>query len=375
MRLEHVVPQLHRQASGLATSVPALANALASLGHSVTVHMLEPNRAISGVNTVAYKAWRFPARLGVSPDMKAALSEAARSSDVVHAHSLWTMPTVYPSQQRREARASFVMSPHGTLDPKALEISRIRKRAAWLLGQRNAIQKADLIHATSDSELDAIRRVRLDKPVAVIANGVEVPSLTGETGKEAVVLYLGRIHEQKRIENLVDAWSLLDAAQREWRLRIVGPADRTSYVASLRRQVRDLRLRNVEFAPPAFGAKRLEEYRRAAVLVLPTATENFGMVVAEALAAGTPVIVTKGAPWSGLREHGCGWWVDHGARSIASALDEAMRLDISELSKMGMKGRMWMEKDFSWERAGRQMAACYGWLSGLEDRPECVVVP
>ena len=55
-------------------------------------------------------------------------------------------------------------------------------------------------------------------------------------------------------------------------------------------------------------------YAAADLFILPTLDDNFAMTVAEALAHGTPVISTKGAPWQDLETHGCGWWIDHGVQ-------------------------------------------------------------
>jgi glycosyltransferase involved in cell wall biosynthesis len=84
--------------------------------------------------------------------------------------------------------------------------------------------------------------------------------------------------------------------------------------------------------------------------------KNFGLTVAEALAAGTPLIPTKGAPWSGLKREGCGWWIDHGIEPLAAALAHAMALSREASKVMGNKGREWVGRDFSWDRVGRDMA-------------------
>jgi glycosyltransferase involved in cell wall biosynthesis len=105
---------------------------------------------------------------------------------------------------------------------------------------------------------------------------------------------------------------------------------------------------------------------------MPSHTESFGMAVAEALAHGVPVVVSKGAPWSGLEEKGCGWWIDAGEGPLTECLRSALTRSREDLRGRGERGRAWMEQDFSWARAGRMMRDTYLWLLGGGDPPPWV---
>ena len=107
--------------------------------------------------------------------------------------------------------------------------------------------------------------------------------------------------------------------------------------------------------------------------VLPTHSENFGMVVAEALACGTPVICSYGAPWAGLVTNKCGWWVPTEESALESAMCEAMSLDDMARRNMGARGREWMKRDFDWNAIGRKMKIAYTWLLNGGDKPEWVI--
>jgi glycosyltransferase involved in cell wall biosynthesis len=124
---------------------------------------------------------------------------------------------------------------------------------------------------------------------------------------------------------------------------------------------------------PLYGSEKAAAYREATVFVLPTLNENFAMTVAEALAQGTPVISTKGAPWAGLEQNGCGWWIDHGAESLAAALEEACSMEPESLALMGEAGRVWMHREFDWTGIGARMQAVYRWLEGNGTRPSDVL--
>ena len=116
------------------------------------------------------------------------------------------------------------------------------------------------------------------------------------------------------------------------------------------------------FAGPVYADAKRALYRRAALHVLPSHSENFGMTVAEALASGTPVIATRATPWSGLEREGCGFWIELGVEPLVHALREATGLERAELLRLGARGRQWMQRDFSWSRVAREMASVYRWL-------------
>jgi glycosyltransferase involved in cell wall biosynthesis len=110
----------------------------------------------------------------------------------------------------------------------------------------------------------------------------------------------------------------------------------------------------------------------ASLFVLPTFSENFGIAVAEALAAGVPVITTKGAPWKELETHRCGWWVDVGAEPLATAMREAIALSDEQRRAMGKRGRRLVEERYSWPKIAADMKSVYEWVLGSGPKPECV---
>jgi glycosyltransferase involved in cell wall biosynthesis len=178
---------------------------------------------------------------------------------------------------------------------------------------------------------------------------------------ERVVLSLGRIHPKKGLGRLVHAWSKVEAGYPGWRLKIAGPPE-LGHDNELRALAVSLGLTRISIEGPIYGEARTAAYQDADVFALPTLNENFGLTVAEALAAGTPVISTKGAPWRGLEAEGCGWWVEQGVEPVAAALAQAMAFPREGLKAMGVRGRAWMARDFSWDRVARDMLDVYRWL-------------
>jgi glycosyltransferase involved in cell wall biosynthesis len=313
--------------------------------------------------------------LRASRSLSRALHSTAMTADVIHNHGLWLMPNVTAAEAAASGRAPFVISPRGMLAPAALAFSRLKKRAFWRLLQRRAVRQTACIHATSEQEYDEIRGFGLINPIALIPNGIDVPELAPQPAArpalERVVLSLGRIHPKKGLGGLVYAWSKVEARFPGWRLKIIGPPE-VGHEDELRALARGLGLARVSVEGPVYGDAKTAAYREADLFVLSTLNENFGLTVAEALAAGTPVISTKGAPWSRLQNEGCGWWIDHGVETLAATLAHAMSLPRATLKAMGNKGREWMVRDFSWDRVAYDMLRVYSWLARSAELPPTI---
>lgn len=379
MRVMHVVPGIAEQASGPSYSVPALAAALQPHCESVQVHVLAPAEPRGPrLDLRIHPAWNVARHLGFSPTMSRALRADAPAADVMHNHSLWMMPNVYPARAVKGTACVLVTSPRGTLSPTALRRSAWRKRVMWWLCQGEAVRASHCLHATAEQELRDIRAAGLRGPVAVIPNGVDVPPLADEPSPSSkhglrTLLFLSRIHPIKGIETLLHAWHEVESSMPDWELAIVGPGD-PNYVHALRQLAKQLGLRRVRFAGPMFGREKSETFRQADLFVLPSHSENFGMAVAEALAHGVPAIVTRGAPWSHLKTHDCGWWVEDDATALANCLRESLRASRDELRAKGQRGRAWMQDEFSWPRIAAAMLETYNWLVGGGSPPSFVDV-
>jgi len=374
LSIHHVVSDINEEASGPSQSVPGLCAALGDLGAMVHLHALEPAPERAFSFAVSYYArWRTPARLGVSPDMKNELKRVAATADLIHFHGLWMMPDVYPGRAIRDTPCSLVMSPRGMLDPWAVGWSRWRKAVFWKLLQERVVERADCIHVTSDQELRAVRRIGLRQPVAVVPIGIDVPVEIErrDQDKERVLLFLGRLHPKKNVEALLVAWSQVQRVFPDWMVWVVGDGV-PHYVRELKALAVELGVERVEFPGPAYGADKAALYQAADLFVLPTHSENFGISIAEALSYCVPVITTKGAPWSGLETKRCGWWVEIGADALASALSESMTLNRPELRVMGLRGREWIEEEYSWAKVGTMMLDTYRWLRGGGSPPPWV---
>jgi len=315
-------------------------------------------------------------KIGASSTMKYYIQKKVSCGyvNIIHCHGIWLMPPVYGRQAAMRNRIPLIVSPHGTLFDAAFRSGSVFKPIFWKLLQKKVLESANCFHATAFPEYNEIRRHGFQQPVAVIPNGVDLPQLNRKhIFGQRTLLFLGRLHPLKGIADLLYAWRTLQDHVPSWRLRIVGP-DEKGHLDHMKKLAASLAVKRVEFAGEKSGADKLMEFARADLFVLPSHSENFGIAVAEALAAGVPAIVSKGAPWSAIETKGAGWWPDIGVGSLVACLQDALFRPPSELQEMGDRGRQWMEEEFSWGMIGAKMENTYRWLIYGGEKPECVKV-
>jgi glycosyltransferase involved in cell wall biosynthesis len=384
VRVVHTIASLGTLTGGPARSVPGMADALAAEGVSVTLVALDHER-VSGkarrprdpkVDLRLAPAAETP--LGVVPWSPAfgrllAQALAVAGPCIAHDHGIWLPTNVLAARVARRAQVPFVVSPHGMLEPWSLGRRALKKRLAWHAYQRPLLRSAVAFHATSEDELRSLRTLGFGQPIAVIPHGVDAPPrpLARPTGETRTALFLGRLHPVKGIETLLRAWAALRPSG--WRLIVAGP-DQGGFGPRMRALSGALGLGGcVTFPGEVDDAGKWTLFERADLFVLPSHTENFGMVVGEALLAGLPVVTTEHTPWRWIESDSCGWCVAPRLEAITAALRDSTSRSPADLAAMGERGRQAAQQRCSWPIAARAMAAFYAWLLGRGRRPGCVV--
>lgn len=309
--------------------------------------------------------------LGLSPAMQAGLILAAREGDVLHTNAMWNLPALYPYLGSAIHRCPTIVSPRGCLDPWALKHHGYRKRLIWYAWQRRILERATCLHATAPMELEYFRELGLKTPIANIPNGVNVPDLLPrQNNVSRRLLFLARIHPKKGVDILLHAWNNVAGMFTDWDLHIVGPGP--DYIQTMQTLANELNLPRVTFVGPIPEADKAAYFQGSDLYVLPTHTDNWAMSVSEALANGVPAIVSKGAPWQGLENHRCGWWIDNTVQALSDCLEGAMSMSTEQLSGMGVKGREWMLHEYSWTAVASKMLATYQWMVEGHSPPQWV---
>jgi glycosyltransferase involved in cell wall biosynthesis len=302
------------------------------------------------------------------------LSDGIRA-ELVHVHALWEAVPHAGVGFARAAGLPLVFSPHGMSTPWALAHHWWRKRAAWLAYQRRDLLAATVLHATAHAEAEDLRRLGFEQPIAVVPLGVHLPRPEGGfrrsgVGRQRTILFLSRIHPKKGLFNLVDAWAAV--RQPGWRVVIAGPDEADHRAEVEKRAVRCGVADDFHFVGPVFGDDKDGHYRDAELFVLPSYRENFGVVVADALAYGVPAITTRATPWREVQEHRCGWWIETGVAPLAEALRAAMACTPQERAAMGERGRALVEERYAWPSVVAQMVSVYEWILHRGGMPACM---
>lgn len=376
MKIIEVTPSLRDISSGTTNYTVNLANALMRRGTAVEVVTLELAAGCQFNCPVhTFRRHRFPAsKLGRSPEMLQYLRARCHDADVVIANGLWMLPHIYPAVARRGTNCKLVTAIHGTLTPYSRHRSRISKwLVGWLGGQYAALRESDLLLATSESEYQECRAANLHNPVAVIPLGVEFPETLTPKAAGRQLLYLSRIHPKKGVDILLEVWSQIQDDFPEWSLKIAGPIN--DYARSMQALARSLNTQRVEFTGEVTADKKWQLLGGSELFVLPSHSENFGIAVAESLAAGTAAIATQGTPWAGLAERRCGEWIEFGAAALERSLRTMLAQPREELVAMGGRGREWMRRDFAWDACADKLRQCCDWLTGnTAERPDFIIM-
>ncbi|MBL38617.1 MAG: hypothetical protein CMP07_09420 [Xanthomonadales bacterium] len=389
LRVLHVVAGLHPDHGGPSRTVVSLADSIAAdpdwdvrlLTQARRGSPVVEQRSVAVRRTVAVSPSPLLCSLGVP-----ALRQLERdfSSDapvqLLHIHGVWAPAVHWACRAARARQIPYLLQPRGMLEPWALNYRAWKKLAAMRLYQWRDLASAAVLVATASEEAENLRKLGLVQPIAVIPNGVDFSDDAGDAGQDRasgasqscrIALFLSRIHPKKNLKTLIEAWAAL--APAGWELHIAGP-DEGGHRREIENLVRKLSLEDqVTFLGSLDDVERSRAYAQADLFILPSFSENFGVVVAEAMSHGLPVIATHGTPWSAVEDRGCGWWVAPDLEGLTGALAHAFGLDQASLCRMGARAREYA-KEFAWEKIGRQTVAVYRWVLGSAQRPGCVVL-
>lgn len=371
------------RAGGIGVAVTALSRALRSVA-AVDCRIfgllapedkpLPPEPGVSAYRVAGPRAF------GYAPELASALDAA--DLDLVHAHGLWTFPSVAVSRWGRRTGRPWIVSPHGMLDAWALRRSTGKKRVAQVLFEDVNLRGAACLHAVNEAEVQAMRAFGLRNPIAVVPNMADLPPpalppapawKNGIPPGTRVILFLGRLHPKKGLAELIGGWSRLPAASRDgWHLVIAG-WDEVGTRDALEVQARSRGVSaSVRFVGPQRGDAKAATLAHADAFILPSHSEGMPLAVLEAWAHGLPVVMTPACNLPVGFAAGAALATAPEPVAIAETLAALIALDEGDRRSMGEAGRRLVREHHSRQRVATAMARVYQWLLGAAARPAWV---
>lgn len=366
MRVLHLINSIDPTSGGPANVILRLAPLQAARGHKVTIinsdtdqTVANETRVLQDAGITCINAGPAAGPLARSPHHVPAVKNAiAQGVDIAHLHGLWQHLVHWGASELRKSGVPYIVRPCGMLDPWSLGQSRLKKKLMLALKARKDINNAAGLHCTTQTELDLIKPLNLKPAGHVIPNGIDwaefenlkpTGAFRASLGIDAdtpLVLFLSRLHHKKGLDLLVPAFA--KGAPDNAHLALVGPGEQ-SYVESIKQQVRELGIESRTHFPGMLrDGARLDAFADADLFALPSYQENFGVVVIEAGAAGTPVLISDQVNiHQDISESGSGRVIQCDEQQTADALKEMLSTpDI--LTKMGSQARLHAKNTYNW---------------------------
>ena len=292
------------------------------------------------------------------------LPKAVSKAQVIHLSGPYSFPVIPTLIFAKILKKPVVWSPRGGFQATAQWNDSPNKTLKILFEMFcNLVRpKNTVMHVTADVEarlsLSRFPGMRYE----IIPNCVSVqdnlPKKDWKKNNEINIVFLSRLHPKKGLEDLIDALTKLPS---HFKLSVYGDGDESYKAYLLQKCVSSSLVDRVHFYGHVDGPEKDQAFLSADIFCLPTYSENFGIVIAEALAFGIPVVTTVQAPWQGIVDYNCGKWVAVGADAIASALSELAQ---ENLKGIGYNGHKWMLREFSQDSMVRRFVDLYKNISG-----------
>ncbi|MEX0719989.1 MAG: glycosyltransferase [Balneolaceae bacterium] len=393
-----LVANLDNKFGGPAKSVPSLSNSLRKYEVGVDLvssklYKLEENDFINryGLQERWYSfESKFIKRFGYAPKMLSkisSLSQQTKSNTIIHIHSLWKYCAYCGKVVAKKNNLPIVISPRSSLYGESLKRGKFQKKVAKLFFVNQLLNKSSCIHVTSKFEMNEVRKQGIKNPIAIISNGIDTTEFQNlRTKKQAkhslgipdynnVVLFLSRVNERKRLEQLIKCFNHSYKNNPDWCLLIVGPHEQPYFdnqIKPLLKEIPQEIREKIYITGNLSGRRRLDAFAASSLFVLPTKFENFGMAIGEAMAAGLPVLTTDMTPWLDLQGINAGITISSDLGDLQDAFNSLISKSNEELKVMGLSGQKYIEENYSWNRIAKQMKDVYAWILNKKDQPDFV---
>ena len=324
---------------------------------------------VEGNVTYRYFARTLPGKYKFSLPLWRWLDEHVGEFDVVHVHGVWEWSSVAGCRSARRHGVPYVLRTLGMLDAWSLSVRRWKKAPYYRAIERSHLRNASAIHATAPAEAESIAALGFGRWANIIPLGVSAPARLpggrGASGGPVRLVFLSRLHPKKGLPLLFQAMRGAIELGADLTLDIIGDGD-AAYVAEMRARSADL-ARRVRFRGHQSGDEKWEALAACDAFVLPSSQENFGIAVAEAMAAGLPVIISdQVAIAPDVERAGAGLVVPLAQAPLRDAMlriagDAALR------NGMGARARAFAQASYSWAECARRVEDLYREIMAAPD--------
>ena len=318
-------------------------------------------------------------KYGIIKDLFKSVPKEIKKFDVIHQHGIWKPISLYNRKIRNKSNIKSVIQPHGYLEPFRLKISKYKKLIAFNFFEKANLKEADALVACAYDEAYKLKKLFPKKHIAVVPNGISLDFFNYNNDipikkKKNRILFLSQIIPIKGLERLFRVIHEIGIKKfKDWEFLIAGYEDK-NHTVYLKKLVQKLNLNDfITFVGPKLGIEKIRIFDSADLFVLPTFNENYGIVVAEALARGIPVLTTKGTPWEELNKHNCGFWVDNNEEGIKAALMIVLQKSMCDLKAMGERGKKLVKSKYLWNQTTKRTIELYNWILYGGSKPDFII--
>ena len=287
-------------------------------------------------------------------------------ASLIDLHGLWTPYSIICLNLFKKYKVPYLITTHGMLDKYGLQRKLIKKNIAMFLYQRSCLLNAKAFRVTSRIELNNLRSYGITQPIAIIPHGTKIKTSLKEIEHKTRndsknILFLGRLDPIKNLESLLIAWSLIEKDNKSWNLLIAGVGN-IKYTEKLKNLSGDLNLKNIKWLGYLNNEEKERVIKSSSLLILPSFSENYGLVVIESLILGTPVIVSDKTPWLDLKNFNCGYICSTDYESIKINIDKFISLNFSERINMSKSSFKYASLNYNWELISSKLSSFYDWV-------------
>ena len=307
-------------------------------------------------------------RLSLPRGMPAAVKREIRNFDIIHLHNIRTFQNIIIHHYARKYGIPYVLQAHGSL--VTFFQKRWQKRIFDVTCGQRILRDAAKLLAVTPIEAEQYRNTGASEDkIEVIPNGLDLSEFEnlaergefrrkhGLSDDQRIILFLGRIHRTKGLDLLTRAFTDLSKVLNNIKLVIIGPDD--GYLPALKKLIADLGIGSeVLFTGHLYGKDKMEAYVDTDVFVLPSVYEIFGITILEALACGTPVIVTDRCGIADVLNGQAGLVVPYDKDQLRDALRHMLG-DDKLRQQFGERGKLLVREQFNWKKIAEQMENVY----------------